>query len=697
HGDLLGPCDLDRTCSDGAASGDSCFDADWFDAKNLGYPPANIYSNKYTFGDIGIGTDNPIGQLDIKWNGQNDMFVVRNIITPDNGGEQCDDGNNKSPTIMRCWSNGAQKEVWFGESTRFDIPENYCPATLSEINLFNAELANDLVGNNNGLYSVGYTTLGSHAKLPNSGTIGFGTPDQGLGTRPPDNGGAVDGLVQLYANNINGVAGENALYIKAKTTSQLGETNHVFGKNVGINTVTPTEYLDVNGNARIRLLQPNPENIGMVTHESDGTLRSLSFPNDPNQVLLGNGTWGNVISSNSDADWFDANNIGYPPSDINSNKYTFGDIGIGTEEPEAQVNVKRNGSQNNLLLIQNSIPTTPSTIEQSYILRCWSNNASKELWIGNYTRFGIPLSGRALLAEVNLFNTALVNSALAGNNNGIHNISYAIIGAPIPPPSSGATGILGLAIEGPPQIRPADNGEAIGNLVQLYGNNINGQSGANALYIKVGHPLHPVTGQQWEVTHVFGENVGISNVNPLYTLDVNGQVNASGGFSSFSDISFKKEISEISTPLEKILQLNGVEYNFKCEEYPEKNFSDKRKIGLIAQDVEKIIPGVVSTSMDGTKSIFYSEIIPILIEAIKELQLQIAELQDIVQHDDLDYKNVPVNEIGAKLYQNSPNPFWETTTISYILPESYHSANLLIYNMNGVQIKKIQLDGNGKN
>jgi hypothetical protein len=76
--------------------------------------------------------------------------------------------------------------------------------------------------------------------------------------------------------------------------------------------------------------------------------------------------------------------------------------------------------------------------------------------------------------------------------------------------------------------------------------------------------------------------------------------------------------------------LQGVRYLWKSNEYPERHFSDARQIGLVAQDVEQIVPEVVTTDSEGYKSIDYSKLTAILIEAVKEQQREIAELKQLV-------------------------------------------------------------------
>ena len=75
----------------------------------------------------------------------------------------------------------------------------------------------------------------------------------------------------------------------------------------------------------------------------------------------------------------------------------------------------------------------------------------------------------------------------------------------------------------------------------------------------------------------------------------------------------------LENSLDKVKQLQGVTFNWKE--------SGRADIGLIAQDVEKVIPQIVSTNSEGLKSVEYGNIVAILIEAIKEQQKQIDELK----------------------------------------------------------------------
>ncbi|MFQ5963186.1 MAG: tail fiber domain-containing protein [Candidatus Scalinduaceae bacterium] len=120
-------------------------------------------------------------------------------------------------------------------------------------------------------------------------------------------------------------------------------------------------------------------------------------------------------------------------------------------------------------------------------------------------------------------------------------------------------------------------------------------------------------------------NVGIGKTNPGCKLDVTGSV-CSNGTVLTSDVRFKKDIKPLKGALEKVSNLQGVSFRWRSDEYKERNFSKDHNIGIIAQDVEKLVPEVVHTNKDGYKGVEYSKLVPLLIEAIKEQQETISTL-----------------------------------------------------------------------
>lgn len=193
--------------------------------------------------------------------------------------------------------------------------------------------------------------------------------------------------------------------------------------------------------------------------------------------------------------------------------------------------------------------------------------------------------------------------------------------------------------------------------------------------------------------------VGIENVNPSFTLDVNGLVRASGLILT-SDARFKENINTLENSLDLIKRLRGTTYTFRNSEDLENfDFGPGQKIGFIAQEVEEVLPDLVFTDDDGYKAVDYASLIPVLVEAIKDLSAEVEALQagnaapasgkGATGATDL-------NEFApASLFQNVPNPFNTETEIRYFLPENVRNASLLVFDMNGKQIRSIALNSRG--
>jgi Chaperone of endosialidase len=130
-------------------------------------------------------------------------------------------------------------------------------------------------------------------------------------------------------------------------------------------------------------------------------------------------------------------------------------------------------------------------------------------------------------------------------------------------------------------------------------------------------------------------NVGIGILTPADKLDVDGDIrvgtsgtngclrNNNGGTiigTCSSDIRFKRAITPFSSMLDKVSGLRPVNYYWRAAEFPAKGFGGSRDFGLIAQDVEQIMPELVSVDAQGYKQIDYSKLPLMTIQAVKELK-----------------------------------------------------------------------------
>ena len=118
--------------------------------------------------------------------------------------------------------------------------------------------------------------------------------------------------------------------------------------------------------------------------------------------------------------------------------------------------------------------------------------------------------------------------------------------------------------------------------------------------------------------------LGIGSLTPTSRLDIIGDVRVSGivtagDFNSTSDRKLKTNIQTITNPIEKVLQISGVTFNWKE--------TGKATLGVIAQEIELVLPELVSDT--DPKTVNYNGLIGLLIECVKDQQNQIDELKQI--------------------------------------------------------------------
>lgn len=104
-----------------------------------------------------------------------------------------------------------------------------------------------------------------------------------------------------------------------------------------------------------------------------------------------------------------------------------------------------------------------------------------------------------------------------------------------------------------------------------------------------------------------------------------GRLDASNDIVAYStsDERLKDNIVPIENALDKVSQIQGVEFDWKILSEQEKESvhgNEGHDIGVIAQEIEKILPEAVQTRENGYKAVRYEKIVPLLIQAINELQ-----------------------------------------------------------------------------
>ena len=116
----------------------------------------------------------------------------------------------------------------------------------------------------------------------------------------------------------------------------------------------------------------------------------------------------------------------------------------------------------------------------------------------------------------------------------------------------------------------------------------------------------------------FGGNVGIGTTNPTQKLQVgtsgDGSVAIANAWNTFSDIRLKRDLVKLPEALHKLEKLNGYYYFWKNGE------DQSRQVGVVAQEVEQVLPELVKTGQDGIKTVDYPKLTALLIEAAKQLK-----------------------------------------------------------------------------
>lgn len=185
-----------------------------------------------------------------------------------------------------------------------------------------------------------------------------------------------------------------------------------------------------------------------------------------------------------------------------------------------------------------------------------------------------------------------------------------------------------------------------------------------------------------------------------------------------SDRRYKENIEDVNNALTNISLLAPVKYNYKRPDFYKKDslaqhkrltnkkhpLETKKHYGLIAQEVQKIYPDLVYENKKGYLAVNYTEMIPILIQSIKELNDKVVYLSEKCASyenksqtrgfDDNSgsYSSGSSMFTEALLYQNNPNPFTQQTKIRFRLPEETTNSYIYIFNMQGVMLKQIAID-----
>ena len=109
-------------------------------------------------------------------------------------------------------------------------------------------------------------------------------------------------------------------------------------------------------------------------------------------------------------------------------------------------------------------------------------------------------------------------------------------------------------------------------------------------------------------------------------VGISGALNVGGDITAFSssDVSLKENITPISNAIDKVRSISGNTFTWN----EKSTYNGEEGTGIIAQEIEALgLPGVTETRQDGTKAVRYDRLVPLLIEAIKELDTKVKSLE----------------------------------------------------------------------
>ena len=205
-----------------------------------------------------------------------------------------------------------------------------------------------------------------------------------------------------------------------------------------------------------------------------------------------------------------------------------------------------------------------------------------------------------------------------------------------------------------------------------------------------------------------------ANTTSGWAIYANGRAFCTTTWAS-SDKKLKQGIKPLSNMLEKIMLLAPSNYVFRAEEFKNMALPVEKQYGLIAQELEKVFPEMVTTVQNGVKgpkgeddfsfkAVNYTSLIPVVIAGIQEQQKTIETQKELIEslEERINRLETAIDKFlgqdtktlkgSFKLEQNAPNPFSDKTRIAYELPQNIGKAQIIITDLSGKQVKTIPLN-----
>jgi hypothetical protein len=387
---------------------------------------------------------------------------------------------------------------------------------------------------------------------------------------------------------------------------------------VGIGSTSPVASLDLSQKTDgIALPQgtsvnrPSSPANGMIRYNSSGTPAVEAFVNS---------AWVSLTGSGGSSQWTTSG------SNIN---YTTGDVSIGTTATTGDVTIKQiNNGDDALVILRN----TDTSYTGNYIrVRNAANNADVFSLGPNGSGHNpiMTMGGLQFVSVSGCCSSSSINSTgglsfVSSDSGGWGYASPGFFGF-----SNSSTGLSSsssyqsyLSIS--PQINQSGTAGYAGLLVNSTESSV-GTGQRNLIDLQL-------SGSSKFVVQS-GGNVGIGTSSPSYTLHVNGSVAGTSAYNNLSDARLKMDISDITNGLASVQKLKPIHFHWQT---PEKRTVgrginlpvNEPQIGFLAQDVEKVIPEAVVKDANGLYSMEETKLIPVLVQAVKELETTNEKMKD---------------------------------------------------------------------
>lgn len=460
-----------------------------------------------------------------------------------------------------------------------------------------------------GSYAVSGTTFGAATKpyMIIGGVLGVGIPNPqntldingglAVGSAYAGNYGApTDGLIVSGNVGIGTISGANSLNISGNVNvgytspdSVASAKGMIIKGSVGIGTYSAVNTLDINGSAAV-----GAGYAGQYTGPTNGMIIKGSVGIGTYSTMNALDVYGAGVAIGSYAGQFLAPSG--PTGTGSGGMIMSGNLGVGLTNPAYPLHVMGNAYINGTLYTSNMVILGAIEIINSFV------SQSSNLLINNISGVGTGL---------------VVQQKTVGGAGIVADFYDTGISPTVPALRISNGGFVGINTTA-----PASNLDVFGNARvtgTLTANLFNGT--INASNISGSSSLSQWTGAAGTSIY-YSSNVGINTSSApasTYALYVSGDMYATGDIVALSDNRYKTDLEVIRDPIEKIKQVSG--YTFLRTDI------HTRQTGVLAQELERVLPEAVHTDETGGKSVAYGNVVGLLIEAIKAQQVEIDALK----------------------------------------------------------------------